>query len=61
MKNCGNCRWFVKITNWNMKYKSGICDMLDYNSSTDSGRKCSDWKGIKYNRLKEKKYVCLEL
>ena len=46
----------MRIKTWG-NGRGGICDYDDSNTSPDSGRKCPDWKGIKYKRTKEKNYV----
>ena len=46
-RNCGSCRYFGKLKNDSVG--GGICDRFDYRTKTD--RKCTAWKGIKYNRI----------
>ena len=53
-KSCGNCVFFGKKKNW---WTGGLCDFDDSVTTSDKGRNCPDWKGVKYSRTKEKNYV----
>jgi hypothetical protein len=43
-KNCGNCRFSVKLTDWM------LCDLRDRRGKSDTGHKCPDWKAKRYKR-----------
>lgn len=48
MRNCGNCRWFVK---WKSDLiGGGLCEVKDRRTKTDRGRKCKEHKAMKYKR-----------
>jgi len=51
IKNCGSCSNFQKLKS--MRNNSGLCAFKDCRTSEDKGHRCSNWKGIKYNRLCE--------
>ena len=46
VKSCGGCTHWVKLTHY------GICQPKDLRCNSDY--MCKDWKGIKYNRNKNK-------
>ena len=48
MKSCGSCEHFIK---WKNDQRSGgLCALKDGRTSTDRGRSCGEWAGIKYTR-----------
>ena len=52
-KNCGSCAYFLK---WkNDKFGGGLCDFFDARTKSDCGHKCDQWKGIKYNKVTERR------
>jgi len=53
-KSCGNCYFFQKWKNDN--WNSGVCEFEDCRTNTDCGKACPEWKGIKYDKKKRKKF-----
>lgn len=55
-KECGSCIWFTKWKSTSNPFgpsfrnHSGLCEKLDAVRTSDRGRKCSHWKGKKYER-----------
>lgn len=46
--DCGSC---VNFQKWkNDKLSSGLCELYDARADTDRGRKCKDFKRIKFHR-----------
>lgn len=60
MKDCGSCAFFTKVKNFHSKtdrsriHSGGLCELHDRLANSDSGKRCPDWKGIKYNRKIDK-------
>ena len=72
MQSCGGCCHFIK---WRERAPYlrktplvGLCDVKDARTSSDGGRACSAYKGIKYKRHIKRQYdqialreVCVSL
>jgi len=56
-KNCGNCRFFTKLKN--ERFIRGLCEKLDYSTTSDSSHNCKHWKPIKYKRINNKDSINL--
>lgn len=52
-KSCGSCRFYQQL---NSEFRGGLCELLDGRTFADNKYNCKKWKGIKYNRNKEKIY-----
>jgi len=48
-KNCGSCKWFVKIAG---NFGGGLCEDSDARTKSDYGNNCKTWKAKKYRRKK---------
>jgi hypothetical protein len=55
-KSCGSCQHFTK---WkNDRISGGLCELLDWRTNSDCGRKCPHHKRIPYERKKLKLDEC---
>ena len=53
MRSCGCCAHFIKVENF--EHLKGLCDRLDYRVTTDSGRRCREFKRIRNKRPRNRK------
>lgn len=51
MQDCGGCIYFQKLGG---QFGGGLCGALDARTTSDSGRKCKKYKGMKYDRTSVK-------
>lgn len=54
-KNCENCLWYQSLDTF------GLCGRDDGRVNADPGGSCKYWKGIKYDRVEQKKQTQFEI
>lgn len=48
MRSCGSCKWFTKLKlSWGY---GGLCELMDWLATSDSGHDCQQFKRIKFHR-----------
>ena len=53
MKDCGSCKWFVKVCHVKVH---GLCTLYECNTTSDGGSRCPEYKRKKYKRRKENNF-----
>ena len=48
MQDCGGCRWFLKLKNFDGN--SGLCQFKDARTDEDCGHNCKEFKPPKHER-----------